>query len=940
MRLIERDAHLRQLAGLLNDCLAGTGQVVVLDGPIASGKTALLHNFVERAANSAVVCLNAAAARLERELPFGVVDQLFHSIDLPADRREQVARLTKKATEKIAATGSGIEPTERDLVSVFHELCRVLLDLSAHAPILVTVDDIRHADVPSLHCLLHLVRRLGSARVLVVLTDDMDLPGGHPLFRAELIRQPHFHQIRLGPLSPPGVGQMLAEQVAAETARRLAPGFVETSGGNPLLLHALVADHRLTGDVRAPGYGRALLTCLHRGEPIMLQVARGLAVLGEDASPAELGELIDADVETVNRAVDSMTAAGLLGGGCYRHPIARSAVLDDMSPRDRADSHYRAAQILSDRGTPAMTIAEHLVQAADHGEPWAVDVLVKAADQSVIADQMNQAVEYLKLARQGCANEQDRIAIQARIAQAEWPIDPAAAGRHLAPLAAAATRADTLDRPDRIALIRQLLWDGRTADAQRVLDRLRGSVDRAEGGAAAVLQDLEQWLTCSYPSLARSSLVPGAGHSATPPDHQNPPANPDVDPWLRSTAVLAGALAGDQGHTAVGTAHHVLQNLHLGRTTSWAGESGLLALLVLISADRLDMAASLCDRLRADAATRGAPTWQALFAGTRAEIAVRQGDFQLAVRAAQEAFTHLTPKAWGVAIGLPLGSLILAATRMGNYTDAARYLAEPVPDAMFHSRYGLHYLYARGHYHLATDLHRAALADFMACDEFMRQWGHDVAGVVPSRIGAAEVLLRLGDREQARRLVHEQLTRSTGERARTRALAQRLLADISPPSRRPQLLTEALELFEGCGDRFEQARTLAELSRAHHALGGKRRARMVLRRALHMATMCNANPRCQELSIPGDPGDLGGGGPEQDGSARVASLTDSERRVASLAVVGHTNNEIAGKLFVTPSTVEQHLTRVYRKLDVKGRAELPAELGGEVAKMARLRRAA
>jgi DNA-binding CsgD family transcriptional regulator len=58
----------------------------------------------------------------------------------------------------------------------------------------------------------------------------------------------------------------------------------------------------------------------------------------------------------------------------------------------------------------------------------------------------------------------------------------------------------------------------------------------------------------------------------------------------------------------------------------------------------------------------------------------------------------------------------------------------------------------------------------------------------------------------------------------------------------------------------------------------------------------------------------------------IAALTRAERRVAVLAVVGHTNREIADKLFVTESTVEQHLTRVYRKLDIRCRSELPGVL--------------
>jgi DNA-binding NarL/FixJ family response regulator len=51
-------------------------------------------------------------------------------------------------------------------------------------------------------------------------------------------------------------------------------------------------------------------------------------------------------------------------------------------------------------------------------------------------------------------------------------------------------------------------------------------------------------------------------------------------------------------------------------------------------------------------------------------------------------------------------------------------------------------------------------------------------------------------------------------------------------------------------------------------------------------------------------------------------MTPSERRVAELAASGHTNRDIAAKLFVSTKTVEANLTQVYRKLGVHSRAEL------------------
>lgn len=57
-------------------------------------------------------------------------------------------------------------------------------------------------------------------------------------------------------------------------------------------------------------------------------------------------------------------------------------------------------------------------------------------------------------------------------------------------------------------------------------------------------------------------------------------------------------------------------------------------------------------------------------------------------------------------------------------------------------------------------------------------------------------------------------------------------------------------------------------------------------------------------------------------AAPAALLSDAERRVADLVALGLRNREIAKRLFITVSTVEQHLTRVYRKFGVRGRAGL------------------
>jgi DNA-binding CsgD family transcriptional regulator len=63
------------------------------------------------------------------------------------------------------------------------------------------------------------------------------------------------------------------------------------------------------------------------------------------------------------------------------------------------------------------------------------------------------------------------------------------------------------------------------------------------------------------------------------------------------------------------------------------------------------------------------------------------------------------------------------------------------------------------------------------------------------------------------------------------------------------------------------------------------------------------------------------------GASAGTDLTPTENRVAELAARGLTNREVAAELFISPKTVEANLARVYRKLDIRSRAELGRLMG-------------
>ena len=96
-------------------------------------------------------------------------------------------------------------------------------------------------------------------------------------------------------------------------------------------------------------------------------------------------------------------------------------------------------------------------------------------------------------------------------------------------------------------------------------------------------------------------------------------------------------------------------------------------------------------------------------------------------------------------------------------------------------------------------------------------------------------------------------------------------------------------------------------------------ARDPLRRGFEAASRCGAQPLAEyaraELYA-------AGGRPRRKALTGPDSLTPSERRIAGLAAGGASNREIAQTLYVTPKTIEVHLTSIYRKLGISRRAEL------------------
>jgi DNA-binding CsgD family transcriptional regulator len=194
-------------------------------------------------------------------------------------------------------------------------------------------------------------------------------------------------------------------------------------------------------------------------------------------------------------------------------------------------------------------------------------------------------------------------------------------------------------------------------------------------------------------------------------------------------------------------------------------------------------------------------------------------------------------------------------------------------------------------------------------------------GVLPWRSSAAIAAAQLGELEHARSLAAievQHARRAKGLRALGIALRAAGLVNEDP-----ELLEQSVAVLEGSAARLEMARSLTFLGIAQRRSGRTPQARATLSRALELALTCDASALVDraltELRA-------AGARPRRRPRSGVGGLTASELQTAELAAAGRTTRQIAASLFLSPKTVEGHLTSVFRKLGVSSRAELGPRL--------------
>jgi len=605
----------------------------------------------------------------------------------------------------------------------------------------------------------------------------------------------------------------------------------------------------------------------------VLEVAQALAVLGEYGSLRTLAEVAGTTTEAVDEALTTLTSVGLLEHGRFRHAVAERAALASIPAQRISSTYLGAAMALRAVGAPAVDVARRLVAGDYTDATWTSYLMQEAAPQALALNDRELVVRILRLALRGVADPAHRARILTRIAEMYAATDPELCSQNL-------HEAGALVATDELWLTRCQLFGeqmARRGEAAAALDRIATTASRIASPTPVQLIDLEteRLLICGdYPWLrhASRSLVeePDAADEIM-----------DEAPHFGAAWSLVRILTNRQRDPrAVEVAKEALYSCAF---TPHASRTALAALGTLIYADESDAVHSFTDKLIDEAEIGHAIVWRARFLAVRAEAALCDGQYADAALAAEHALEEMSPQAWGTRLAGPLASLMLGRVMTGEAMGTKSCLARHLPAATFKTRYGLRYIYARGHVNLVEGRPLAALADFRACGRLMATWGIDHEHVLPWRLAAAGARLALGDLEDAVDLIDERQSHLASEGQRVGAGGHR-----SAREHVFEILTGAVErrqLIEG-------VRLLSAKGQVAPTTAGTARYRIEDR------FMCGLD-----------------------------KLTPAEQRVAMLAVKGTNNRMIARSLCLSISTVEQHLTRTYKKLGVAGRRELRAKLG-------------
>lgn len=935
--LLERDAEVRALSRALDRAASGFGGVLLIEGEAGVGKTALLDNACTEAQACGMTVLSARGGELEREFAWGVVRQLFEPrlADLSPTQRSVLLGGSAALAGPVFGREVVARGTPEEAFAALHGLYWLTVNLAREVPVVVAVDDLHWADRPSLRFAVHLAPRVEDLPIALFATSRPlhSKSASDPDLLARFAAESAARVLRPAPLSLQASMDFVRARFSAVADPEWCRACHEMSGGNPFLLGALVDALRAEGTeptaesaphvrrISPHAVARSVLVRLATLPQGCVELVRAVAVLGARADFRQARRLAGLDTTQAFRVLDALVRAGILRGQStveFVHPLVRSAVYHELTSAERADWHARAAQLRANDGAPAEEIAPHLLASLPDANQDTVQRLREAAGQARARGAVELAVDYLSRALDEPPGPARRAGVLLELGAAEALQRPMQAVAHLSE---ALEHADTAHQRATIALALgdALAASGRPAEVIPVLDRglreLGASDSKLEAQLQAALIAAARWEP-SAQSLRQHAVTVLRARAA---------AGEQLDPLLDAQLAIETAGTGSDRDVAINHARRVLETApeltHGGTTVPEAA-------LVLAFAGLPEEAWRAIQGRLEIARRLGWPLGIASASTCASLTALHLGWISEAVASARGA---MTPGAETQLAPITLAFLIEALIERGDTAAARDELCQQGLDGELPPIWPTTpLLLARGRLRAAIGDHATAAEDLLATGERTAAWGLTNPAMTPWRSSAAISLAAIGERDEAIRLATEELelARRWGA-ARATGVALRAAGIAHGDEKGLGLLADAVRTLEVAAAPVEHARAFVDLGAALRRQGARSQARERLRSGLDLAhrhgAIALAERAREELVV-------AGARPRRDALRGRDALTSSELRVARLAAEGHTNNEIAQLLFITPRTVEAHLTSSYAKLCISSRRELSTVLhqdGGE-----------
>lgn len=894
-----RVREVEELAVRARGIAAGSGQAVVLVGPTGAGKTRLLAEAIEQAAQSGLKVLRSRASEADRTVPYGAIRQLAESLGREEPHPEQLGNLPDGPVQ--------------DEMSAALRWYWYMADLAARSPLALCIDDLHWADEPSVKVLDVLRVRLADVPILLVAA-TRELP---PTWAADSA----VIQIPVRPLESDGLAAMLTEILGGA-----GPGLIEAcmdvTQGNPLLVRELARA------LRAAGHGADVSAGVVRGMvpetivvstharlasfgPDAVAVAEALALLGDGHDLAPVAELADLDPEAASEAIDRLAADGMLQPGrpvAFEHPLLLAAVRDSIPASRRSGLHLRAMRLFGATTGGLDRASAHALLTDPSGSDEVLAILRDGARRALERAAPHTAVAYLRRA----------------LAEPPKPDDEAGVILDLATAAYAAQEPDALDLAQ-LAVERSrdadeaitaalgaghlLTMSGRGRDAAGLLLETMDAEGVSPASREAAFGAAVIWSTSSIDARdpVRSLLAEASVRAATA----------ECPLPLRAVEAVELAVATGSASETVDMAQRAWADGDLlAQTGSDQPFVHSVALAAAVAGD-IELLDAWGTSLLDAAARAGSLLGRLISVVWPAWSREANGDLAASEAYARECI-ELSARA-GIPIATSIPVVVLARSllpRSGPEAAAKALDLVPAvarnPDLITTPMFWL----TRAAANCELGRFQDVLVDVRDVQRWQRRWPAPKGGWTFWEPLAVEAHLARGDHDQAREIAEAGLhnAREFGAR-RPVVQALRALALTSSAEERCVLLTEAMSLASlgGCG--ADEATLL--LCRAAGRDGSE--AIDDLQSAL---AICDRTGAAHVASKAVDALTRLGVRPRRAAVSGIHSLTPAERRVVDLAARGQTNRAIAEALFITEKTAETHLTNAYRKLGIRSRAQL------------------